>query len=209
MIYLTVETVQEAERVHEILKAIANASGSGGIQVTTNGGALQIVNRRRQRAPVAPPSTTTIRRMRIYSINADTLTCVEASGAPTFTLAEQTDILAEGVEVYTVAKPAELRHSVWEGQSYPNDDGILIDYVSTDISDGLTRRLNVQGDPADYEDQVIVPRYEEEQYEAGNWYAGSEILALYKPGQTGVDGVDWIDLNQAGRVWAKDYSEDE
>lgn len=92
------------------------------------------------------------------------------------------DGTTEGSDDILVAKPPDFRASVMDGLSYESSDLTWVSSQTLTADDGVTE-----------ETWLITLSY----------FAGCEVYAVKNPdGGTGVDDVDWLDLNVAGRCWA-------
>ncbi len=128
------------------------------------------------RTPGAAPGVL-VRRFRVKSESNDYLTCRTWDG---------TD---EGTVDVKVAKPYLLRRTPFDFDTviYPNGQEIAYIY-----SEDYERLAN---DGVDAEIQVMTPRY----------FVDEELTAISVLfGGTGVDECPWVDLNTAGRHWAKE-----
>ena len=121
-------------------------------------------------------------RFRLKSVYDDYLECRQLNGT--------TEV---GPSVM-VAKPYNLRKAPFHGKTI---NGITFTYTSAQA------RTKKRTSPSATENQAIVPAY----LVAGTNYDGDEIYACKPSGGTGVKigGVDvvWLDINNAGRAWAK------
>jgi len=136
----------------------------------------------------------------VVTVHADHLICRPVD--PAYPESSQAD--------FRVAKPNELRQSDLDGETKPNQAGVLIKYT---YAVGLTETRTASDDDGD-EVQVVVPAYIPAQTITGVFYPGSLILAISGLSQgtrvTYVDGnnktvtVDWLDVNLNGRAFAED-----
>ncbi len=109
---------------------------------------------------------------------------------------------------FTVAKPSELRKTLTDGLTIPNQEGVLIeDTYPQHVSTSRTASDD-EGD----EEQVIVPAYVPAQTtDDGVFHPGSLILAISvadtRVTYAGANGqtiaVTWLDMNINGRAWAE------
>ena len=137
-------------------------------------------------------------RLQVTGVSGDYLTCRAWYG----TTIGEADIL--------VAKPRELRYSIYNSKSLPNHAGTLYDYTFTGSdSTGQTRTSTLHSDSDDTETQVVTPRYIARQTIASTIYDGSESWAItVVTGAVGSSGGDisLLDMNTAARAWAEDVS---
>ena len=121
-------------------------------------------------------------RFRLKGVYDDYLECRQLNGT------------TEVGPTVNVAKPYHLRKTPFHGKTI---SGITYNYV------GAQTRAKTRTSPYTTETQVIVPAY----LVAVTGYDGDEIYACKPSGGTGVKigGVDvvWLDINNAGRAWAK------
>jgi hypothetical protein len=120
-------------------------------------------------------SSTEIKRLRVETVENDTLTCKEWDGTT----------LGATVEV---ARVFQHRYTVFHGKTITYDDGTQMSFSFSTP----TRRTKSNG--TETETQEITPEYN---------VGFDEIYAIKMEGITGVDGVSWMDLNLDGRAWAK------
>ena len=117
------------------------------------------------------------KRFRVKSESNDYLVCRTWDG----TTEGSTDVL--------VAKPYLLQRTPFHGVAvtYPNAQVITYTYAAA--------YERTADDTVDSETQIVTPRY----------FVDEEIIGIAVPrGGTGVDDCDWMDLNTAGRHWAKE-----
>jgi hypothetical protein len=121
-------------------------------------------------------------RFRLKGVYDDYLECRQLNGT------------TETGPTVKVAKPYNLRKAPFHGKTI---NGITYTYASAQV------RAKTRTSPSATETQAIVPAY----LVAGTNYDGDEIYACKPSGGTGVKigGVDvvWLDINNAGRAWAK------
>lgn len=123
---------------------------------------------------VRKPSHWHLLRVRIDTINDDTLECtVIANGKVT-------------EETITVAKPCTLQRTPWDGTTY---NGVTYTY-----SDSQTR----EADDGAYDpvEQVVDPPYDTDS-------PCPEIYVSWVGNKTDLDGVYWIDVNVDARHWVE------
>lgn len=152
---------------------IPQQSGSTGVIIrrTVNGTGWKV------QVPKQAAAAGKVVRMRVVTVGFDELTCTN---------------LEEGGSVQ-VAKPFNLRRDGWQGVTvaytlppYPTSLGTLS--VTYDVVTPIYRTATVG---AYVEHQVISPYYVE---------GFSEIYAAQCE-QSGISGVDWVDLNADARAW--------
>ena len=123
-------------------------------------------------------------RFRLKAVYDDYLECKQLDGT------------TEVGPTVKVAKPYHLRRTPFHGKTI---NGITYTYT------GVQSRTKTRASPSETENQVIVPAYQE----AVTGYGGDEIYACKPSGGTGVkigykdEDVIWLDINNAGRAWAK------
>lgn len=116
-----------------------------------------------------------VRRLVVIVVNDDTLDCGEV-GSSTVTV--------------EVAKPRKLQRTPWDGKTFSINVGLpkLITYT---YQSATTRQAS--SNEGLTENQIIVPAYIEE----------NDIIYAMRVNDTGVDGVNWQDMNNDGRAWAR------
>jgi hypothetical protein len=121
-------------------------------------------------------------RFRLKGVSEDYLNCKQLNGT------------TEVGPTVKVAKPYNLRKTPFHGKTI---SGITYNYT------GAQSRTKTRASTSTTENQVITPAYQV----AVTGYDGDEIYACKPSGGTGVKigGVDvvWLDINNAGRAWAK------
>jgi len=128
-----------------------------------------------------PPLGGSVYRFRLKAVYHDYLECKQLDGT---TFAPEVTV--------KVAKPYNLRKTPFHGKTI---NGITYTYTGTQ-----SRTKTREGAT---ENQVITPAYQV----AVPGYDGDEIYACKPSGGTGVkiddEDVIWLDINNAGRAWAK------
>ena len=121
-------------------------------------------------------------RFRLKAVYEDYLNCKQLNGT------------TEVGPTVKVAKPYNLRKTPFHGKTI---SGITYNYT------GAQSRTKTRTSTSAKENQVITPAYQV----AVTGYDGDEIYACKPSGGTGVkigdEDVVWLDINNAGRAWAK------
>lgn len=102
--------------------------------------------------------------------------------------------LSTGEEHIKIAKPWMLRRSTWVGRiQYLNEFRMSVEYLSVGSDIHTRRRVRQVELPFISQLQMIWPEY-----------ASNDIINAQQLGEegTGVEGVEWEDMNETGRVWS-------
>ena len=132
----------------------------------------------------AAPIASGVYRFRLKAVYDDYLECKQLDGT------------TEVGPTVKVAKPYNLRKTPFHNKTIK---GITYTYT------GVQSRTKTRDSPSETENQVIVPAYRV----AVTGYGGDEIYACKPSNGTGVkigwqdEDVIWLDINNAGRAWAK------
>lgn len=102
--------------------------------------------------------------------------------------------LSTDEEHIKIAKPWMLRRSTWVGRiQYLNEFRMSVEYLSVGSDIHTRRRVRQVELPFISQLQMIWPEY-----------APNDIINAQQLGEegTGVEGVEWEDMNETGRVWS-------
>ena len=132
----------------------------------------------------AAPIASGVYRFRLKAVYDDYLECKQLNGT------------TEVGPTIKVAKPYNLRKTPFHGKTI---SGITYTYT------GAQSRTKTRTSTSTKENQVITPAYQVAVDDDD--YDGDEIYACKPSGGTGVkigdEDVIWLDINNAGRAWAK------
>ena len=150
----------------------------------------------------AAEEALTVEMMRVKDWAGDVLICRTWDG-----------LMTQGTVEISVALPWELRPSTFDGKTY---DLLIEDEEREKFSytfDKTTgRRISKRVSDDNDEEQAIIPHYQKSFIVDGVDQDGNPTLTIYpldviyavKPiNGTGIDGVEYQDLNVAGRAWGE------